>query len=302
MCFTVTIPTYNRAHLVGRTIGSVLDQRFPDVELLVVDDGSTDDTATFIRESFPQVRYLRQDRNCGVGAARNRGIREATRKWIVAIDDDDTLLPGALQRIASHISELADVSRYPVLQFAHGNGSIPSEFLIMRLEEYLANVLKGDFLPVIQREAFLSRGFAYPEFVRAGESLLWWKVAQLCGIPTWADRVASVGIDAPTRITSVDYQIEHAIDYAELQEHILEDFGEILASKYPSQYEKKRLGAAAYWTLAGKPSAARVHLRAALDKRLSVEALLLGMMTLLPRTWAIQAFSKYRKRSVGWER
>lgn len=73
---SVVIPTYNRARWLPETVASVLGQSVPPLEVLIVDDGSTDDTATVCAGMPPPVRYLRQA-NAGVGAARNRGIREA---------------------------------------------------------------------------------------------------------------------------------------------------------------------------------------------------------------------------------
>lgn len=95
MNISVIIPTYNRAHVLGRAIQSVLDQTFPAHEIIVVDDGSTDDTQQLMKESFPQCNYLQQA-NRGVSAARNRGIEAATGNWLAFLDSDDEWLPGKL--------------------------------------------------------------------------------------------------------------------------------------------------------------------------------------------------------------
>lgn len=98
---TVIIPTYNRAHLLSRALDSVLAQTFEDFEVLVVDDGSTDDTAALMAEYVARderVRYLVQPRNAGVSAARNRGLREARGAYIAFLDSDDEWLPTKLER------------------------------------------------------------------------------------------------------------------------------------------------------------------------------------------------------------
>jgi glycosyltransferase involved in cell wall biosynthesis len=298
---TVVITTYNRSHLLGRAIRSTLDQHWPNLEVLVVDDASTDDTPDLMRNSFPEVRYLCQDSNRGVSAARNRGLREASQPWVVFLDDDDTLLPSAVARIASRIAEFPDAERYPVLQFSHGNGRIPTEFMIVRLEHYATEVLQGDFLPVIRKERFLAEGLAYPEFVRAGEGLLWFRVAEEHGIPTWADRLGRVHKDALVRQTSADYQLLHARDFAELQERTLSEFGEVLAARFPAHYQKKLLGAATYWILAEERTVARSHIRLALQRRYSIEAMGLWALSFLPRSWAQRCFILYRRRVDGWK-
>jgi glycosyltransferase involved in cell wall biosynthesis len=297
---SVVITTYNRSHLLARAIESVLSQDWHDLEIVVLDDCSTDDTPELIAHIYPQVRYVRQDTNRGVCAARNRGLREASRPWVVFLDDDDTLLPGALGRISSRIAELRDPDRYPVFQFAHSNGSAPLGFLIARLDHFFTGTLSGDFIPVIRREQFSAAGFAYPEDHRVGEGLLWWRVAERFGIPTWADRIASVHTDAPTRLTSVDYQILHARDFARLQECILTEFGDVLAARFPAHHDKKRLGAAAYRLLAGHRTAARSHLVLALQRRLSAEALGLWMLTFLPQSIVRRFYAVYRQRTNAW--
>lgn len=94
---SVIIPTYNRAHLVSEAIKSVMDQDIKDcdLEIIVVDDGSTDETHQIVSAFGGNVRYFYQE-NKGVGAARNRGIKEATGEWLAFLDSDDRWLPDKL--------------------------------------------------------------------------------------------------------------------------------------------------------------------------------------------------------------
>jgi len=94
---SVVIPTYNRAELVLRALRSVLAQTRPAEQVIVVDDGSTDDTGPLVRIQFGSVDYLAQE-NRGVSAARNRGIEVATGEWIALLDSDDEWLPEKLER------------------------------------------------------------------------------------------------------------------------------------------------------------------------------------------------------------
>lgn len=98
---SVVIPTYNREHLLSRSLDSVLAQTFTDFEVLVVDDGSTDGTAVLMAEYEARdgrIRYLSQPRNAGVSAARNRGLREARGDFIAFLDSDDEWFPTKLER------------------------------------------------------------------------------------------------------------------------------------------------------------------------------------------------------------
>ena len=86
---SVVIPTYNRAAKVPPGIQSVLDQTFSDLEVIVVDDGSSDDTGKILAEMFgDRIRYFAQA-NQGASAARNKGIAEARGEWIAFLDSDD---------------------------------------------------------------------------------------------------------------------------------------------------------------------------------------------------------------------
>ena len=106
---SVVIPTYNRGRVVGEAIESVLAQTFGDFEVIVVDDGSADDTAekiAAIRDS--RVRYIRQS-NAGVSAARNRGVAEARGEIISFLDSDDLWKPEKLTHEVRFLEEHPEV-------------------------------------------------------------------------------------------------------------------------------------------------------------------------------------------------
>jgi glycosyltransferase involved in cell wall biosynthesis len=96
MSVSVIIPTYNRAHTLPRAIDSVLSQTLAPLEIIVVDDGSVDDTARLMHERYDQCDY-HQQANQGVSSARNRGIDKARGEWIALLDSDDRWLPNKLQ-------------------------------------------------------------------------------------------------------------------------------------------------------------------------------------------------------------
>ena len=95
---SIIIPTYNRAQLLPRAINSVLRERLPDDEILVIDDGSSDETAA-VAARYSSVRYIRKN-HAGAGPARNLGIAESGNPLVAFLDSDDEWLPGklALQR------------------------------------------------------------------------------------------------------------------------------------------------------------------------------------------------------------
>lgn len=95
MRVTVIIPTYNRESTLKRALSSIYAQTLAPVEIIVVDDGSTDDTRQLIQKQFPDVVYLYQE-NKGVSAARNAAINRAQGNWIAFLDSDDEWFPGKL--------------------------------------------------------------------------------------------------------------------------------------------------------------------------------------------------------------
>jgi glycosyltransferase involved in cell wall biosynthesis len=105
---SVVIPTRNRAHLVGEAIESALSQRPGRVEVIVVDDASSDDTANVVTRNFgSNIRLIRLPERRGAGAARNAGIRQARGELLAFLDDDDLWLPGKLN------AELPVFKRFP---------------------------------------------------------------------------------------------------------------------------------------------------------------------------------------------
>lgn len=94
---SVIIPTFNRKETLGRAVESVLCQTYSDIELIVVDDGSTDDSQALVKESYCGIKYIYQ-KNQGVSAARNVGISHANGEWIAFLDSDDEWLPNKLEK------------------------------------------------------------------------------------------------------------------------------------------------------------------------------------------------------------
>jgi glycosyltransferase involved in cell wall biosynthesis len=107
---TIVIPTYNRANLVGQALRSVFSQTYRDFEVIVVDDGSTDDTVDVLQPLVEQglIRYVYQ-KNQGESAARNRGIAEAKGQYIAFLDSDDLFEPTKLEIQLQYLRDHSEV-------------------------------------------------------------------------------------------------------------------------------------------------------------------------------------------------
>jgi len=94
---SIIIPTFNRSEYLKRALDSVYKQTVFDYEVIVIDDGSTDETAEMIRINYPDVNYVYQ-KNAGVSSARNKGLEQAKGDWLAFLDSDDEWMPEKLYK------------------------------------------------------------------------------------------------------------------------------------------------------------------------------------------------------------
>lgn len=110
---SVIVPVHDRQHLIGDALASIVAQDCARIEIVVVDDGSTDGTAEVVRRFGAEVHYLHQA-HTGVAVARNRGLTESVGEWIAFLDSDDVWLDGVLNSAARHLR------RRPEAGLVHG--------------------------------------------------------------------------------------------------------------------------------------------------------------------------------------
>src|SRR5918994_645327 len=163
---SVVIPCYNQARFLGEAIESVLAQSYPHFEVIVVDDGSTDNTSE-VAASYAGVRCIRQD-NQGLAGARNTGIRESKGSYLVFLDADDCLLPDALKVGVQWLKarpECAFVSGIDRLIAADGSvlQEWPRSPLSFSEEDAYTALLRGNYIAmhatvIYQRDVFETVG------------------------------------------------------------------------------------------------------------------------------------------------
>ena len=109
--FSVIIPTYNREELISKAIDSVLSQNYNNYEIIVIDDGSIDNTVELMNKYLDKdkrIRFFINDKNMGVSYSRNRGIDEAKGEFVTFLDSDDILLKGFFREMNKNIVENKD--------------------------------------------------------------------------------------------------------------------------------------------------------------------------------------------------
>lgn len=158
---SIIITTFNRAHLLPRAINSVLNQTYKNFELIIIDDGSKDNTSQVV-SSFDdtRIRYCIEPVNKGVLSAKNRGFDRALGEYIFFLDDDDELVPDVLEFIAHKVHELDNIS----IKFFYfdainaesggfsGTGYRDHEGFVTYLD-LLCGKMRGDYGLLLNREA-----------------------------------------------------------------------------------------------------------------------------------------------------
>jgi glycosyltransferase involved in cell wall biosynthesis len=183
MRVSVIIPTYNRAAWVVEAVASVLTQTYGDFEVLVVDDGSTDATATALASCGGEVQVLRREDRRGVSAARNLGARAAAGDWLAFLDSDDLWLPDKLALQVEYMQAHSDLFICQTEEAWIRNGvrvNAPATCRKMAGEIFLPSLQRCLISPsavLLHRRLFLDLG-GFDESLPAAEDYdLWLRVA-----------------------------------------------------------------------------------------------------------------------------
>lgn len=185
---SVIIPTYNRAHLVGRAIQSVLNQTYQDVEIIVVDDGSTDNTEEVVNSfNDNRIRYIRRKENSGTSAApRNTGIKITRGKYIAFQDSDDEWLPQKLEkqmRVFENASPEVGIVYTGFWRIASGKKTyVPSSRITPKEGDIHNILLEGNFIggavTLIKKECFERAGMFDEELPQLMDWEMWIRISK----------------------------------------------------------------------------------------------------------------------------
>jgi glycosyltransferase involved in cell wall biosynthesis len=184
---SVIIPTYNRAHYICEAIDSALAQTYPDVEIVVVDDGSTDGTRAVLKGYGDKIRYYYQE-NQGVSAALNFGIEKSSGQYLAILDDDDIWFPEKLEVQVAHLEahpEVGMVHADMLILDERSDDSVPKKRTLSRpipsgyiLPELIVKNVIAYPTVVVRRSCLDEVGLFDPELRSSEDYHLWLRIAR----------------------------------------------------------------------------------------------------------------------------
>lgn len=216
---SVIIPTYNRAHMVGRAIQSVLNQTYQDFELIVVDDGSTDNTDEVVKGfDNERPRYIRYKENKGAQVARNTGLKAARGEYIALLDSDDEWLPEKLEK---QINKFKSVSNNVGLIYCgktninKKTGEILNEIVPTERGDVFKNLINHNFTagstPLIKKLCFIKAGYFDTELPAFQDYDLWLRISMHYKFNFVAENLVKVCFHTTQITANVERRLQGAI-------------------------------------------------------------------------------------------
>jgi len=297
--FSIVITVYNRERLVPRAVQSCLRQEGAAFEVIVVDDGSNDNSALAVESlGDPRITIVRHDANRGGPAARNSGSAVAKGDWVVMLDSDDELLPGALQSMSRVAREQGDAVERLGFMYRRDDGRVsPLPALRDELLDYVGELrwledrLFFDFLQCTRRSTF--DHIRWREWKSAGYLLYLSDFAAMYRTFFSSEVLGLVHLDASERASwesrTRRFAAGAAKDLGEEIDVILARHGDALRRYVPSVFRRYQRVRASYYFLTGSiGQGARQCLRCLRESPLSAETwvqLLVGLSGPRPFGW-----------------
>lgn len=223
---SVVIPLYNKGKEVLRALDSIFAQtRIPD-EVIVVDDGSTDGSASIVKQRFDGQVVLIRQANAGVAAARNRGIEAASNEFICLLDADDEWMPEHIQEITALITDYPETVFYSTRIFFQDEWGKTIRSAVACSPNYKG--LVNDFADVfsrgyglvhsssvcIRKSIYFQQGLIFPSGEKKGEDLYYWIRLGMIGPLAFSDRpLVKVYLDAQNRSVNLRGQLPYHISW-----------------------------------------------------------------------------------------
>lgn len=231
--FSVVIPLYNKELSIANTIQSVLDQTFQDFEIVVVNDGSTDRSAEIVEQiNDPRIRLIHQ-KNQGVSAARNTGIREAKHEWIAFLDGDDLWEKEHLEEVVK-MMQICPNEKVYVTSYEYSDGrpmfKHERDTNIFKIDNYFKEALKESLIwtsIVVVNKSCIDKVGGFNVILSRGEDL-----------DLWARLAREYDIVKSSKVTAV-YRIEDGYSLSKGKSNYNQSILSTISLKGITGYERK---------------------------------------------------------------
>lgn len=284
---SIVCATHNRSRLLNRAIRSVLNQTIDDFELVVVNDGSTDETRKIV-QSFndPRIVYIEHSENKGLNAARNTGFAASKGRLLSLLDDDDELVNTALQiaidtfqKFASETLKLFFFDIRDVESNAF-SGIHFDEPKIVRFNDLLCQKLRGDYWIVVER-SIIPKNEVFNEKAAGGASTFWLKLLRSYDA-YYVPKVTYYAYrkHGQLRLSKLDASSKSWKMHENYTSDLLKEFGNDMKTICPNIYSKEKTILAFYKLMNGNVNGARSDLILAIRKNFSFYTLGLIFITL----------------------
>ncbi len=297
---TIVIPTYNRAQLARRAIDSALAQTWPAVDVVVVDDGSTDGTWDAL-ESYagePRVRRVRHAVNRGVTAAKNTGLDNVTGTFTTILDSDDELVPGAVERLMDEFARLGDSYGMVFANCADaatgvwtGTGLDHSGDVTFR--DAVTGRFQGEFWGIWRTDVLGARRF--DTRVNGGEALVWHELYRATRVRYVHEALRRYERHASDRVSTRQLDRGEFARTRLIYELYLEHFGADLRALAPRAYARQLQAIAAWHIVAGERRAGIGRLVESLRAGASAaQVVQAAALAVVPGAWLLRAMERRR--------
>lgn len=288
---SVVIPAYNAENFLARTIDSVLAQTYKPLEIIIIDDGSKDNTATVAKKYSDNVHYVFKE-NGGESSARNAGILNAKGEWIAFLDHDDVWHPHHLMNAVNTINKAKIVKWYgaPFDVFTHNSAEKLTIYKKNTVSEsFINNIYYNDYLSVSQKQAifttstmvihksvFVKAGMFNNE-LRIGDLDMWFRIALHFPQIGYYHQVAAHAYKQKTSRYTTQFDIVNTLaHYRNLE-------------TYAAQLSNETLKSAEPWIMARITQI--IKARIVMDDRPSVKSMLSAYHKQLSLKWYVLAYA-----------
>lgn len=236
---SVIIPTYNRKKFIVKAIESVCQQTLPPHEILVIDDGSTDDTGATLQqgEYADLLQYHKIDHSGKPAIARNYGLRLATGNWVAFLDSDDLWEPRKLERqieLYAGLNEEDQISCGLIdtfnLVIDAATGNVLSRLTFVKQGRSIDRVLAGNYINktssvMIRRKVFDEVGVFDENLMIGEDSEMWLRIAKTFSVFTVKEFLTQVRVNTSSISRNIDWQLANHFVFERIIEERHSDLG-----------------------------------------------------------------------------